>query len=253
MAITLTRGSKKTLPQMKMLWLECFPDDTDFVSVFFEKFYRPRKSFLLFEGEKLVSMLYYMDVKMKYDGRKIKCAYLYGVATKLSERRQGHFKRLHDAFLDEMKSKNYDAVMTIPESELLFSLYKDMGYTLPLRRCEYELTSMELTPVENLREVWLYKKELHKKCRLGLSVLESEEQFYETVRDHRIFAYDGGYLAFYPDGSKFTLYGIISQDPLHAPASLVHYERSALVMDVSGKLNREKIEKDKPILAFLLS
>lgn len=249
----IAKGSKKHLNSMKTLWRDTFGDTDEFIDLFFEKFYRPRKTFLRFEDGNLVSMLFYMDVKVKYDGKRLKTAYLYGVATKLSERRRGHFKVLHEALLDELREKKYDLIITLPENDSLFSFYKDIGYTLPLRRCEYALHTMDLSPVSDPREAWLLKKELHKKSRSGFSLLESEEQFMETVRDHRFFRYNGGYLAFYPKKEGFVLYGVISDDPAHAPAELIHYERSALMLDITGKLDIERIDKEKPILAFLLS
>ena len=75
----------------------------------------------------------------------------------------------------------------------------------------------------------------------------------ETVREHRLFRYNGGYLAFYPRDDSFVLYGIISDDPTHAPTSLIHYERSALICDITGKLDPERIDREKPMLAFLMS
>ena len=249
----IVRGSKKHLNKMKNLWRDTFGDTDEFIDLFFEKFYRPRKTFLRFEGNTLVSMLFYMDLKVKYDGKRLKTAYLYGVATRLSERRQGHFTALHETLLEELREKKYDIIITIPQNDALFSFYKEIGYTLPLRRCEYALHTMNLSPVNDPKEAWLLKKELHKKSRSGFSLLESEEQFLETVREHRLFRYDGGYLAFYPKEEGFVLYGIISDDPAHAPTSLIHYERSALIRDITGKLDPERIDREKPILAFLMS
>ncbi len=249
----IVKGAKKHLEQMKNLWRDTFGDTDEFIDLFFEKFYRPRKTFLRFDGDTLVSMLFYMDVRVKYDGKRLKTAYLYGVATRLSERRQGHFTALHQALLDELREKKYDLIITIPQNDSLFSFYKEEGYTLSLRRCEYALYTMNLTPVTDPHEVWLLKKELHKKSRSGFSLLESEEQFFETVREHRLFKYDGGYLAFYPKDGGYVLYGIISSAPTHSPTELIHYERSALVRDITGKLDPERIDKEKPVLAFLMS
>ena len=253
MALKICRGTKKALPAMKALWLDVFEDSEEFTDLFFSKFYKPRKAFLGFDKNELVSMLFYMDVNVKYDGRRLKCAYLYGVATKLSERRQGHFTALHNALLDELRLKKYDLIITIPQSEALFSFYKDIGYTLPLRRCEYELETIDIIPVENLEDIWEKKKEIHKKSRQYLSVLETLDQFIESRRDHRFFSYEGGYLGFYPTGKGFRLYDIISSDPLRAPVKLVHYERSALIFDLTSRLDPQRIEKEKPIFSFLLN
>lgn len=253
MPLKLLHGSKKLLPKMKALWRDTFGDSDEFIDLFFSKFYKPRKAFLRFDGDELVSMLFYMDVKVKFDGRRFKTAYLYGVATKLSERRQGHFTALHTALLEELTAKKYDLIITIPQGDSLFSFYKDIGYTLPLRRCEYELETVDLEAVEDLSRVWAKKKELHKGSRQSMSILETEEQFIESRREHRFFSYNGGYLGFYPNNGSFKLYDIISDDPLHAPAKLEHYERSALIMDLTKRLDPERIEKEKPVLSFLLN
>lgn len=253
MALGISHGSKKNIPLMKALWKEAFCDEEEFIDTFFSTFYKPRRAFLRFDGKDLVSMLFYLDLKVKFDGRRLKCAYLYGAATRLSERRRGHFTNLHNALLDELREKKYDLVITIPQNDQLFGFYKSYGYLLPLRRCEYELETIDITPVSDLGEVWLLKKEIHKRSREGLSILESEEQFIESRRDHKIFRYDGGYFAFCPVGDGFRLYDVISEDSLHAPARLVHYERNALALDLTGKLDSERIEKEKPIFSFLLS
>ena len=253
MAFKICHGSKKALPEMKALWVEAFSDSEEFINLFFSKFYKPRKAFLRYDEKELVSMLYYMDLRVKYDGRRLKCAYLYGAATKLSERRQGHFNALHHTFLEELAEKKYDIIITIPQNEALFSFYKDIGYTLPLRRCEYELETIDIEPVGNIREIWEKKKELHKRSRQFLSILESEEQFTESRKEHRFFSYGDGFLGFYPDEKGYRLYDIISDDPLHAPVKLIHYERSALIRDLTGKLDIERIEKEKPVFSFLLN
>ncbi|MBQ7897576.1 MAG: GNAT family N-acetyltransferase [Clostridia bacterium] len=253
MPLKILHGSKKCLPSMKALWRDTFCDSDEFIDLFFSEFYKPRKAFLRFDGDELVSMLFYMDLKVKFDGRRFKTAYLYGVATKLSERRQGHFTALHNALLEELKAKKYDLVVTIPQNDSLFSFYKDIGYTLPLRRCEYELETLDVERADDLSQVWAKKKELHKKSRQAMSILESESQFIESRREHRFFSYDDGYLGFYPTKDSFRLYDIISDDPLHAPVKLVHYERSALIMDLTKRLDPERIEKEKPVLSFLLN
>ena len=253
MAFKICHGSKKALPFMKALWKEAFHDSDEFIDLFFSEFYKPRKAFLRYDGDDLASMLFYMDLRVKYNGRRLKCAYLYGVATKLSERRQGHFTALHNAFIEELEEKKYDIVITIPQNENLFTFYKDIGYVLPLRRCEYELETIDITPVDNLELIWEKKKELHKKSRQFLSILETKEQFIESRREHRFFSWNDSYLGFYPHKDSYILYDIISEDALHTPTKLVHYERSALIKDLTGKLDAEKIEKEKPVFSFLLN
>ncbi|MBE6701641.1 MAG: GNAT family N-acetyltransferase [Ruminococcaceae bacterium] len=253
MALCIKHGSKKSLPLMKALWKDTFHDSDEFIETFFEKFYRPRKTLLLFDGKELVSMLFYMDVGMKYFRRRIKCAYLYGVATRLDERRRGHFSRLHGKLIEELTDRKYDAVLVLPASENLFGFYKNYGYTHSLKRFEYELLTLDITEVKDLKPIWEMKKEIFKKSKEGLKVLESEEQFMESRKGHKFFSSDSAYLAFAPKGDKFILYEVISYDRELAKCELIHYERSASLLDLTGKLDPEQIEKQKPQLSYLLN
>ncbi len=251
--LEILHGSKKHIPAMKALWKKTFNDTEDFIDLFFNEFYTPRRAFLRFDGNSLVSMLFYLDLKVKLDGRRLKCAYLYAVATELSERRQGHFTALHNALISHLQSKKYDIIITVPEKDSLFNFYKNIGYNITLRRLEYELETLDLTLVEDKSKVWELKKELHKKSREGFSILESEKQFLITTEEHRYFEHDGSYFGFYPKSDGYSLYDVVSSDLTHAPCKLVHYSRSALIYDISGKLDPERMEKEKPIFNFLLS
>lgn len=251
--LKILHGSKKYIPSMKALWKKTFNDDESFIDLFFDEFYTPRRAFLRFDGEKLVSMLFYLDLKVKLDGRRLKCAYLYAVATELSERRQGHFTALHNALLSHLQEKKYDIIITVPEKDSLFNFYKNIGYNLTLRRLEYELETLDLTLVSDLSKVWELKKALHKKSRQGLSILESEKQFLVTAEEHRYFESKGSYFGFYPQKDGYCLYNVISEVPSSVPVKLVHYSRSALIYDITGRLDPERMEKEKPVFNFLLS
>ncbi len=253
MPITVKHGSKKRIPPMKELWREVFGDSDEFIDTFFANFYRPSRAFLAFGGKELVSMLYYMDVNLKYFGKKLKCAYLYGVATKLSERRQGHFRLLHDRLIEELKAKKYEAVLVIPANEGLFGLYRDMGYTVSFKRFEYKLLTQDITEVTDTDAVWLAKKELHKRNYTGISLLETQSQFAESRKEHKFFCSGGSYLAFAPSPKGYVLYETISPNGESPPVEQVHYERSALLFDFNEKIDPELAEKQKPQLSCLLN
>ena len=248
--LTIKHGSKKSLPQMKSLWREVFGDGEDFIALFFERFYSPQKTLLLFEGEELISMLFYMNVDLKYNKKKLKCAYLYGVATKLSERRRGHFTRLHEKLVRELKNRNYDAVVTIPANDSLFSFYKDYGYTISFKRFEYQLKSLDLIPLRDPTPVWEKRKEEMKRSKEGLYLLETKEQFMVSRRGHRFFKSGESYLSFAPEKKGWVLYEVVGDS---VPTDLVHYERSAALLDLKGIIDEEAAEKQKPSLSYLLN
>lgn len=251
--ITVKHASKKALPALKALWKEAFGDSDEFIEIFFSEFYRPRKTYVLFDGKEAVSMLYYMDVKAKYCGKRLKCAYLYGVATRLAERRQGHFRRLHDKLIEDLRQKNYDAVLVMPADDTLFNMYKDLGYSISLKRFEYELLTSDIDQVEDPMTVWQAKKEIYKRSRTGLAVLESEAQFLESRRDHRFFKCGDSYLAFAPTPGGYTLYETVSPTGENPPVQQTHYERSAQLYDLNFIMDEEMLEKQKPQLSYLLN
>ena len=253
MAITVRHGSKKSVPLMKALWKEVFHDGDEYIDTFFSTFYKPSKTLLAFENGELVSMLYYMDVNVKYFKKRLKTAYLYGVGTKLSERRQGHFSLLHKALLEELKAKRYEAVMVIPENDALFGVYKDLGYTISLKRFEYKLMTQDIELVKRPEEVWHAKKALHKNSTTGISVLETLPQFLESRRGHRFFSYGSSYLAFAPSDRGWIFYERICPSGEPVPSEQVHYERSALLLDLNGVIDAELVEKQKPELNYLLN
>jgi len=251
--IIIKHGSKKSIPLMKSLWREVFGDDQAFIDCFFSNFYRPSRTLLAFEDGRLVSMMYYLDINAKYFKKKMKCAYLYGVATTMSERRRGHFRRLHDTFLEEISAKKDDIAVVLPENEGLYGLYKSFGYTMSLKRFAYKLFTQDLVKVENIEEVWNKKKEIYRDSSSGLHILETLPQFLESRRDHRFFSYGSSYFAFAPKNGSYELYEVISPSGESVPAEIVHYERSALILDITGKLDPEQIEKQKPEFNYLLN
>lgn len=252
MPITVKRGSKKALADIKELWREVFRDG-DFADIFISKFYRPSRAFLAYDGKKLVSMLFYMDVGAKYFKKKIKCAYLYGVATRMSERGQGYFHTLHDAFMSAITARGYDVALVIPASESLFATYRSLGYTLSAKKQRYGLLDGDIKEVFDLDEIWQMKKNAFRKQKYGLGFLETREQFIVSREGHRFFSHGDSILAFSPKGDGFELYEVISPEGSASPVQLEHYERSALICDLKGQLDAELIEKQRVPLSYLLN
>ena len=189
----------------------------------------------------------------KYNKKKLKCAYLNGVATRLSERRRGHFTRLHETLIGELRTKKYDAVTVLPASDSLYAFYRSMGYTLPLKKFQYKLLTHDLTEAEDLEAIWQLKKENHRRSASGLSILETLPQFLESRREHKFFSYGRSYMAFAPVSDGYELYEVIEAEGDDLPVERVHYEKSALMMDLSGTVDPELIEKQKAEFSYLLN
>ena len=248
----ILQGSKSRIDDMKALWLEAFPDDGEFVNVFFRNFYKPSKTLLRYEGKTLVSMLFWMDVKLKYKRRVYKGAYLYGVATKLSERHAGHFSVLHEALCEKLKKKNYRFIAAIPQTDGLFSMYKKFGYTAPFRRTEYNLSTLDFDPITP-EEAWERKYAAYKKQKSGTVLLESREMFLDTAREHRFLGFESGYFAFFEKDGRYVMYDVCDPEGTAPHYELIHYARSGVLLDLSIGLDEEFGEREKPVLNFLMN
>lgn len=253
MAITVKHGSKKSIPLMKALWREVFGDSEEFTDAFFSSFYRPSRTLLAFENGELVSMLYYLDVNAKYFKKKYKCAYLYGVATKLSERRRGHFSMLHRIMEEELRAKHYDGILVLPADEPLYGLYRSKGYTIALKKFEYRLLTPDITETDDIEAVWRLKQENYKRSSVGLAVLETLPQFIESRREHKFFRHGNSYLIFAPTSKGYSLYETVEAYGDNLPAERIHYEKSAMLFDLSGRIDTELTEKQKPEFNYLLN
>lgn len=248
----ILRGAKARIPQMKALWLEAFPQDAEFVDVFFDRFYCPTKTLLRYDGQTLVSMLFWMDIKFKYRRRVYKGAYLYGVATKLTERNAGHFSALHETLVKKLEKGEYKFIVAIPETEGLFSLYRKLGYTSPFRRTEYLMSSLDLDEI-SAEEAWERRYGAYKRIKKGAFLLETRDMFLETVRDHRFLGFENGYFAFAKKDGRYIMYDVCDPDGKAPSYELEHYERSAVLLDLGIGLDSEFAEREKPVLNYLMS
>ncbi|MBR5459942.1 MAG: GNAT family N-acetyltransferase [Clostridia bacterium] len=246
------KGSKNRIPDMKGLWLETFPEDTEFVDVFFEKFYKPSKTLLRYDGDSLVSMLYFMDVKLKYRRRIYKGAYLYGVATALTERHAGHFSALHEELVEYLKSRKYKFIVTIPATDSLFSFYRRYGYESAFRKTEYSISTLDFDEI-TVEEAWTRHLAEYKKSRKGALLLESREAFEESRAESRFLGFEGGYFAFCMRDGKYVMYEVCDPEGKAPSYELIHYERSGMLLDLSESFDEDFGEREHPILNFLLN
>lgn len=248
----IVNGSKARIPDMKELWLEAFPEDSEFVDVFFRDLYKPSKTLLRYDGKTLASMLFWFDVKIKYKKRVFKGAYLYGVATRLSERHAGHFTALHSHFTELLKSKKYKFIATLPANDRLFSFYKRLGYTLSFRKTEYTHSSLDFNEISS-EEAWERHLADYQKSKASIKLLESREMFLESTRNHHFLGFDGGYFAFYKSGSRYIMYDVCDPENTAPSHELTHYEKSAVLLDLDQSFDPDLWDKEKPILNFMMN
>jgi hypothetical protein len=250
--VKIVKGAKSRLGDIKKLWLQAFPEDTEFVKTFLDNFYKPSKCLLRYDGKNLVSMLFWLDVKIKVGRRVYKAAYLYGAATEITERHAGHFSVLHEAMVDLLRDKKYKFVIAIPANDGLFSLYRKLGYTAPFRRTEYSISTLDFYPI-TAEEAWERHIAECKASKNGVKILETRDMFIESVREHRFLGFEGGYFAFYMRDGKYVMYDVCDPEGTAPPYELLHYAKSAVLLDLFDTLDEEFGEREKPILNFMMN
>ena len=107
------------------LFEACFPDEGGFNPYFFEHFYRPEHTLLLFAADKLCAMTQMLPYTL---GTGETATYIYGACTAPDERKRGHMARLlrHSFTLDREAGRA--ASMLIPQEPWLFGFYERFGY-----------------------------------------------------------------------------------------------------------------------------
>ena len=109
---------------LRSLWQEAFGDPDSFVEAFFRTGFSPERHQAIWEGERPVAALYWLDC---HRGTQ-RFAYIYAVAVAKSHRGQGLSRMLMEQTHEKLKSQGYQGAVLCPASGKLFSLYEKFGY-----------------------------------------------------------------------------------------------------------------------------
>ena len=122
-------GDDKYIPQLKKLWIHCFPADTEsFIDFYFRKIYRNEETLIWLEGEKPVASFQMIPYPLKNNGQIRLAGYISGAMTHPDFRAKGIMSRLLNHSFDVMREKGYDFSFLIPQKEWLFDYYERFGY-----------------------------------------------------------------------------------------------------------------------------
>lgn len=117
---------------LRALWKEAFGDPDEFLNLFEQTAYSPKRSRRLAVDGQCAAALYWFDCKC--DGQKI--AYLYAIATKKAYRGQGLCRALMEDTHEHLRKLGYAAAMLVPSEESLFEFYEKLGYQTATRISE---------------------------------------------------------------------------------------------------------------------
>ena len=194
----ITNPSEKDIPSLRKLWKDIFGDDDSYLDLFFRVKYNPELTFIIKENEEIVAMLYAEINTLVKNDKKLKGAYLCGIATKESARGKGYASKLIDYTLKSHKA--IDVFYLIPAEESLFDYYKRFGFEPFSYFDKTEIQPGKVDKIPEYTEGFSYEKlnKFSESALNGCYVKRSYNDF-KAIYDcyKRFMIFDDGYIVYY--------------------------------------------------------
>ncbi len=116
------------LGALKEIWNASFPGDEAFADWFLKTSYRPDNALVWTDGESPAAMLHLIPMHLRIEGRDVRAAYVYAVATLPRHRGQGIAAALLEEAEALEKARGTALLMLVPQSESLFEYYRRLGF-----------------------------------------------------------------------------------------------------------------------------
>lgn len=189
--------------EIKELFIECFPEHSDFNEYFFEKLYEKENCILIKDNEKIVSMLQMLKYKSSYGD----VTYIFGVATSKNHRKKGYAEKLMQKSFDISKSLGHKFSVLIPAKDWLYDFYAKYGYKATF---SCDVVSCKNENVENISR-FMQKEDIcdviqiYNNADKGDFYINRDERFFEIqmdlygegakvyIENSRIIGYSFGY------------------------------------------------------------
>ena len=122
MKLNIIRSDSTHIPQLKAIWEKTFHDTEDYIDLFFEKMYTPGCAVMAIDGEKIVSVVYSLNVGdlILDSGDAYPCNSIYAVSTEEKYRGRGLAPRLI-----ELAAEKTAVTVVCPASSSLFNYYSE--------------------------------------------------------------------------------------------------------------------------------
>ncbi len=197
------KACAEDLNELKLIWKNIFKDTDEYIDLYFKERFSPFKTYVLRDGNKITSTLYYSDVKLYYEDNIYNCAYICGIATLPEYRGKNQASFLIKRCVTDLKEMGYDLAFLIPASLSLFEFYKKSGFE--------NFTSLNIlnTDVKPSKEKYIpFKGNDTNKLYAtfsGLKPLRSDKDF-EVLNNcyGQPYTFSGGYMYAYKE--KETIY-----------------------------------------------
>lgn len=141
-------GAEKYKSKLKLLWKQCFPNDSDkFIEFYFQEIYTDENSLLLLKGNEVVSALQIISYPIKIGSVIYLGGYISGAMTNPSFQKKGYMSELMNASFERMKEMDCAYTFLIPQEYWLFDFYRQFGYKEAFPICENTLPVISETPI----------------------------------------------------------------------------------------------------------
>lgn len=148
-----------------LLWQEVFGDSRETVGMFFESAVSLENTLTVRENGEIVSAVYILPARLKYQNKSYRAGYIYAAATKPSYRKRGLMSALLKFAREHAEQNGFDLLFLKPDSEHLYNYYEKNGYRTALY--SYPLTSFENINPDRAMIVWDKSIELLDKSFCG--------------------------------------------------------------------------------------
>lgn len=118
------------------LWKNVFKDEDDYIELLFEHLYFSNKIkvFASFEGKKIISSLYLLDINLKHCNHIYRGFYLYAAATDIAYRQKGIMAKLIDEAKEYAKKSEASFICLVPASKSLYEYYEKFGFQTAMHK-----------------------------------------------------------------------------------------------------------------------
>ena len=203
----IRRARESDIPALKMLWDECFPDDTEYAGFFFENIFKLPSARVCEIDGKVVAMIHVFPRALKTPERDLSAKYIYGVGTTASARGRGIAGRM----LYEEENE-CDVLLLIPQSESLFAFYKKYGFDFIAKVKKEEVRPCGKIEIRRATEEDIpYLNEVYEKALETAAFAERDAATWRLLMAEYDFfgggfaVFRGGYCAYYEHNGKLFI------------------------------------------------
>ena len=174
-------AEEKDTRAVRALFDLCFPDESGFNAYYFEHIYRPERTLLYTQEDKLCAMVQMLPYQLSMNGIMGEATYIYGACTHPEHRRKHLMAQLLEASFQEDRQQGRLASFLIPQEAWLFDFYRPFGYLPAFSLQKESILKGNDSKVADIRELtdWQEADRLYRACvgQEGCYILRGREDW----------------------------------------------------------------------------